>query len=49
MLHAVLLDLGLLLKSKIGRFSKPTFSYMSLVENLPAIKPTKGVVLQPPT
>ena len=32
MLHAVLLDLGLLLKSKIVSFTKPMFSYMSLVE-----------------
>ena len=43
MLHAVLFDLGLLLKSKIVSFTKPVVSYMSLVENLPTIKPTKGV------
>ena len=31
MLHAVLLDLGLLLKSKTVSFTKPMFSYLSLV------------------
>ena len=48
MLHAVLLDLGLLLKSKLSALPIPCFLTCSLVENLPTIKPTK-VVLQPPT
>ena len=39
----------LLLKSKTVSFTKPMFSYMPLVENLPTIKPAKGVVVQPPT
>ena len=39
----------LFLKSQTVSFTKLMFSYMSLVEHLPTIKPTKGVVLQPTT